>query len=266
LYEKREEPSVAKRAERPGDPAKLIGLLWQPTEVMSRSGLTPKIITQAAITLADNEGLDALTIRRVAGDLGVSTMALYPHIAGRPELVELMLDAVAAQVYARTTPPAQIGEWQTRIEHIAQANWNHHMAHPWTVDITVGRPVPGPGASGKYETELSALDGLGLNDIEMEHVLTAILGLVSNAARETISLRRVREESSLTDTQWWESVGPSLGAAMAGASYPTARRVAASLGDTTGLATDPEGAFRFGLGMLVDGLGQLIAARGQRTR
>lgn len=256
---------MAKRAERPGDPAKLIGLLWRPAEAASRSGLTPKIITQAAITLADDEGLDALTIRRVAAGLGVSTMALYPHIAGRSELVELMLDAVAAQVYAHTTPPAQLGTWQGRIEHIAQANWNHHMAHRWTVDIPAGRPVPGPGISGKYECELSALDGLGLSDIEMDQTLTAVLGLVSNAARETISLRRVRQESAMTDTQWWQSVGPSLGAAMAGASYPTARRVSASLGETTGLATDPEGAFRFGLGMLIDGLAHLIEARGPRT-
>ncbi|GAA3470658.1 TetR/AcrR family transcriptional regulator [Nonomuraea roseola] len=254
---------MAKRAERPGDPAKLIGLLWRPTEAVSRSGLTPKVITRAAIALADQEGLDALTIRRVAGDLGVSTMALYPYIAGRSELVELMLDAVATEVYAHTTPPAQAGQWRARIEHIAQANWDHHMAHPWTVDIAAGRPVPGPGISGKYEIELSALDGLGLSDIEMDQTLTAILGLVSNAARETISLRRVRQESSLTDTQWWESVGPSLGKAMAGASYPVARRVAASLGEATGLATDPEGAFRFGLGMLMDGLGALIGTRGQ---
>ncbi|MER5420261.1 TetR/AcrR family transcriptional regulator [Streptosporangium roseum] len=256
---------MAKRAERPGDPAKLIGLLWRPTETVSRSGLTPKVITRAAITLADTEGLDALTIRRVAGDLGVSTMALYPYIAGRPELVELMLDAVAAQVYAHTTPPARAGRWRVRIEHIAQANWNHHMAHPWTVDITAGRPIPGPGVSGKYEAELSALDGLGLSDIEMDQTLTAILGLVSNAARETISLRRIRQESSLTDAQWWESVGPIMGAAMAGASYPVAARVSASLGEATGLATDPEGAFRFGLGMLIDGLGALIDARGGHT-
>lgn len=248
---------MAKRAERPGDPVKLIGLLWKPTETVSRSGLTLRRITDAAIAVADREGLDALTLRRVAGDLGVSAMALYPYIAGRSELIEVMLDAVAAEVYA--SPPA--GPWRARVERIAQANWDHHMAHPWTVDVAPGRPVPGPGVSGKYEAELAALDGLGLSDLEMDRALTAILGLVSSAARGTLSLRRIREESSLTDAQWWESVGPSLGAAMAGNSYPVAQRVSASLGEATGLATDPEGAFRFGLELLLDGLSRLVDAR-----
>ncbi|MFD1939528.1 MULTISPECIES: TetR/AcrR family transcriptional regulator [Nonomuraea] len=245
---------MAKRAERPGDPVKLVGLLWKPTEMVSRSGLTLRRITDAAVALADREGLDALTLRRVAGDLGVSAMALYPYIAGRSELIEVMLDAVAAEVHS--SPPA--GPWRARAERIAQANWDHHMAHPWTVEVAPGRPVPGPGVSGKYEVELAALDGVGLSDLDMDRVLTAILGLVSSAARGTLSLRRIREESSLTDLQWWETVGPSLGAAMAGTSYPVAQRVSTSLGEATGLATDPEGAFRFGLEMLLDGLSRRI--------
>ncbi|MET9343045.1 TetR/AcrR family transcriptional regulator C-terminal domain-containing protein [Nonomuraea sp. NPDC003804] len=252
---------MAKRAERPGDPIKLIGLLWRPAEAVSRSGLTPKRITDAAIAVADQEGLDALTIRRVAGDLGVSPMALYPYIAGRSELIELMLDAVAAEVYAEGAPPAQAGPWRARAERIAQANWDHHMAHPWTVEAAPGRPVPGPGVSGKYEAELSALDGLGLSDIEMDRALTAILGLVSSAARWVISLRRIREESALTDVQWWEGVAPALAAATAGTAYPVARRVSTSLGEATGMASDPEGAFRFGLDMLLDGLARQIDAR-----
>ncbi|MFI6297380.1 TetR/AcrR family transcriptional regulator [Nonomuraea sp. NPDC050790] len=245
---------MAKRAERPGDPIKLIGLLWKPTEAVSRSGLTPRRVTGAAIAVADAEGLDALTIRRVAGDLGVSPMALYPHVAGRAELIELMLDAVAAEVYATGPLPAEAAAWRARIERVAQANWDHHMAHPWTVDVAPGRPVPGPGVSGKYEAELAALDGLRLGDIEMDQTLTAVLGLVSSAARGVISMRRVWQESALTDVQWWENVGPALALAMAGVSYPVAQRVSTTVGETTGMATDPEGAFRLGLTMLLDGL------------
>ncbi|MFI6909068.1 TetR/AcrR family transcriptional regulator [Nonomuraea sp. NPDC050394] len=249
---------MAKRAERPGDPIKLIGLLWKPTEAVSRSGLTPRRVTGAAIAVADAEGLDALTIRRVAGDLGVSPMALYPHVAGRAELIELMLDAVAAEVYATGPPPAAAATWRARIERVAQANWDHHMTHPWTVDVAPGRPVPGPGVSGKYEAELAALDGLGLGDIEMDQTLTAVLGLVSSSARGVISMRRVWQESSLTDVQWWESVAPALATAMGGVSYPIAQRVSTTVGETTGMSTDPEGAFRLGLAMLMDGLAHRV--------
>jgi AcrR family transcriptional regulator len=258
---KNEETSMAKRAERPGDPVRLVGLLWRPTEAVSRSGLTPRRITDAAIAVADAEGIDALTIRRVAGDLGVSPMALYPHIAGRAELVELMLDAVAAEVYADGPPPADAPDWRGRVTRVAHANWAYHLAHPWTVEVSPGRPVPGPGVSAKYEAELGAFEGIGLSDLEMEHALTAVLGLVASAARTTLALRRVRAESELTDVQWWAAVGPALGQAMAGGAFPIADRVSASLGEATGLSTDPEGAFGFGLRLLLDGLEAVLAAR-----
>ena len=74
----------------------------------------------------------------------VSAMALYPYIAGRPELVELMFDAVAGQAYAGAELPAQKGEWPDRLRHIAAVNWAHLLRHPWIVDVRPGRPVPGP--------------------------------------------------------------------------------------------------------------------------
>ncbi|WP_157245094.1 TetR/AcrR family transcriptional regulator [Nonomuraea typhae] len=253
---------MAKRAERPGDPIKLIGLLWRPAEAVSRSGLTPRRITEAAIAVADGEGIDALTIRRIAGDLGVSPMALYPYIAGRPELIELMLDAVAAEVYAAGPLPAQAGAWRERVERVAHANWACHMAHPWTVELPPGRPVPGPGVSGKYEAELAAFEGIGLGDMEMDQALVAVLGLVSSTARQVLSLRRIREESTLTDRQWWESVGPVLATAMSGASYPIAERVSTTVGEATGMASDPEGSLRFGLTTFLDGLARRVGAAG----
>jgi AcrR family transcriptional regulator len=252
---------MAKRAERKGDPVKLVGLLWRPTQSNGRSGLTPRLITDAAIKVADAEGLDAITLRRVADELGVSAMTLYPYIAGRPELIELMLDAVAQEVYAELERPAQVADWRDRVRRIVTANWDHYLRHPWTVDVKPGRPVPGPWVSEKYEIELAGLDGIGLSDLEMEYTLTSLLATVSALAREEIELERTRMTSEQSDQDWWSEISPVLTSVMAGRDYPIANRVGSTLGETTGKAADPEGALRHATEVLLTGLAALIKDR-----
>lgn len=259
---------MAKRAERKGDPVKLVGLLWRPTESTGltssgngRSGLTPKLITDAAVKVADAEGLDAITLRRVAEELGVSAMTLYPYIAGRPELIELMLDAVASEVYTSVEKPGGLADWRDRVRRIVTANWDHHLRHPWTVEVKAGRPVPGPWVCEKYETELAGLDGIGLSDLQMEYTLTSLLATVSALAREEIELERSRAESEQSDRDWWNEISPILGAAMAGRSYPIANRVGSTLGEVTGKAADPRGALEHATEVLLTGLAALIQQR-----
>lgn len=244
------------------DPARLVGLLWTPSEAPGRTGLTVGGITATAVALADAEGLAAVTMRRVADSLGVGAMSLYTYVPGRAELVELMLDRVATEVYDGGPTPAEAraaGGWRAGVGRVADANWAHHLTHRWTVDVPPARPVLGPGVSGKYEAELAALDGIGLEDLEIEHVLATVVGLVAYAARWRIGLDRVRAESGLTDEQWWRVVGPSLGAAMQGRSYPLAERVGTAVGEAVNAADDPELSMRYGLDRLLDGVAARLA-------
>ncbi len=242
-------------AKRAGiDEFKLIGLLWRESPVSPRSGISTQSITALAIGLADSEGLHAVTIRRLAQEAGVTAMALYPHIGGRAELVELMLDQVAGTIY-ETVTLSESADWRDRITTIAEANWTSCHAHPWITDLAVGRPVPGPGASAKYEAELRALDGIGLTDIEMEHTLTALLALVQGTARAALAARDSRQPGEEHDTDWWANIEPALTAAIGDqARFPIASRVSRSLGQETGKANDPEGAYRRGIGLFLDGI------------
>lgn len=252
-------------AKRTGiDELRLLGLLWREPTASPRSGLSTRSVTALAVELADREGLDAVTIRRLADEAGVTTMALYPHIGGRAELVELMLDRVAGMTYEKAENGA--GEnWRARITRVAAANWANCLEHAWITDVPRGRPVPGPGTSSKYETELRALDGIGLTDLEMEHTLTALLSLVYGAARATLAGRRSRGAEE-DDAKWWSNIEPALAAAMSDPSaFPTAARVARALGDATGKANDPESAFRLGVELLLDGLAQRQAAGRARS-
>lgn len=215
--------------------------------------MTVGSITQAAVDLADAAGLAAVTMRRVAEAVGTGAMTLYGYVPGRAELVELMLDAVAATVYDDRPAPADLAAtqgWRAGVLAVAEANWHHHLAHPWTVEIPPGRPVLGPGVTVKYEVELRPLDGIGLADVEMDHVLTSVEGMVRSAAGWQIGLDRVRAETALTDEQWWAIAAPVLGPAVAHLDLPTASRV----GQAVASVGDPYASLRYGLDRLLDGV------------
>lgn len=246
-------------AKRTGvDEFTLIGLLWRDSPAGPRSGISTRSVTALAVGLADREGLDAVTIRRLAEEAGVTAMALYPHIGGRAELVELMLDHVAGATYQTVAIP-EGADWRARITAIAAANWASCHAHPWITDLATGRPVPGPGASAKYEAELRALDGIGLTDIEMEHTLTALLALVQGTARAALAAGRARKPGEHHDSDWWANIEPALTAAIGDRTrFPTATRVSRTLGEETGMANDPEGAYRRGIAVFIDGIARQI--------
>lgn len=242
------------RADDAASAVALVGLLWTPRSAPGRSGTTVAAVTDAAVELADAEGLEAVTMRALATRLGIGAMTIYSYVPGRDELVELMLDQVAAQTYAGRPLPGEAPDWRAGMDRVVDANWASHLAHPWVADIAPGRPVLGPGVTAKYDLELAPLEGIGLSDVEMNHVLTAVVGLVAHAARWTRTLDATRRDSAMSDEQWWQAVGPALGAAMRGRTFPLAERVGTAVGEELAAADDPEGSMRFGLARLLDGV------------
>ncbi len=234
-----------------GDPLRLLTLLWNPSQRAGRSGIDVRSITRAAISLADDRGLDALTMRNVAERMGVGAMSLYTHVPGKTELVELMIDAVAGDIYADGELPAQHPAWQDGLRHVAERNWHHHLDHPWTVEVVPGRPTLGPGITSKYDAELAPLDAAGLSDPEMDRLLAAILGLVEACARSQIGLDRVR--ANVDDHEWWDNAGPALSQAMKGQRFPLAERVGAAAGQQQG-AGNPYATMHLALNLITDGI------------
>ncbi|GAB7190096.1 TetR/AcrR family transcriptional regulator [Kineococcus sp. NUM-3379] len=243
------------------DPARLLTLLWRPHEARGRSGLTPAAVAGAAVGIADAEGLAAVTMRRVADALGTAPMSLYSHVPGKAELVELMLDAAAAEVYADGELPAARPGWREGLRFVAERNRASALAHPWVAEVLPARPVLGPGVTAKYDAELAPLDGIGLSDAQMDHALTSLLGLVTSAARWQTGLERVRAGTGQSDTEWWDSVGPVLAGVMRGRTFPLAERVGAAAGAHADAAGDPAAVLRFGVEALLDGIDALRRRR-----
>lgn len=241
------------------DVGRNLALLWGPQDRPGRSGLTVRAIIRAATTIADRDGLDALSMRRVADHLGVGTMSLYTHVPGKPALVELMIDAACGELYADLDEPArQPGGWQQALRFIAERNFEWYLRHPWLLHVLTGRPVLGPHVSEKYEAELRPLDGIGLTDVQMDSVLTLVLAHVEGMARWQVTLGRVRRESGETDDDWWRAQEPALAAVMDGSRFPLAGRVGTAAGEQFQSAGDPAHTLRFGLDRILDGVGLLV--------
>lgn len=241
------------RKER-GDPVRLLQLLWLPDRPVGRSGLSLGAIVEAGTRVAREEGVAAITMRRVAAGLGVAPMSLYSHVPGKAELLELMLDAHAGGVYHSDDLPAARPNWRAAALFVAERNFDAVVAEPWTLDIPADRPVPGPGATAKYEAELAAFDGVGLTDVQMDHALTGLLGLASAMARNQVGLNRARAASQRDDNQWWQQVGPALATVMRGREFPLASRVGTAASVAADAAADPRAALTYTAGLLLDGL------------
>jgi AcrR family transcriptional regulator len=215
-------------------------------------------VVTAAIAMADDEGLEAVTTRALAGRLAVSPMTLYTYVPGKAELVDLMVDAIYAEMPRPVWNRRQ--SWRTRLRAIADANRALFAAHPWVARVSTSRPPLGPGLLGKYEHELGALEGFGLDDVEMDAALTFLLDLVRTAA---VSAEDAAAAPG-SDAAWWAEAGPLLARVVDPERYPLASRVGTASGAAQGGAYDPAHAYAFALERALDGLGTLIAKRGPR--
>ena len=238
-----------------GDAARTLALLWRIPEP-ARRGPRPRLdvdaVVAAAIALADERGLAAVTMRALAERLGVSAMTLYGYVPGKDELIDLMLDALYAEMPRGPWPAG--GGWRERARAVAEANRALFGTHPWAASISTARPPLGPGLMAKYEHELAAFDDAGLGDVDRDAALSFLRAFVPSAAAAAAAA----EAAPGTDAQWWEAAGPLLARVMDPARYPLAVRVGAAAGEAHGSAHDPAHAYAFGLERVLDGLAALV--------
>ena len=258
----RESEDMATEFTGTGDPARSMALLWRtPGSAAPRPGPKSSLdvdrIVAAAVRLADTEGLPAVSMRRIAAELGVAAMTLYGHVPGKGELVDLMLDAVLGELY----PDEQVltsGPWRTRLKTMARANWDFFLRHPWSLHVATGRPPLGPGLMRKYELELRAVDGLGLGELQMDLLVTLVNGFVRGTVSGVQEKADAERVTGISENQWWAATEPYVAQVFDAERYPTAARVGPVAGAELGSAYDPDRSFDFGLERLLDGIGVLI--------
>jgi AcrR family transcriptional regulator len=246
-----------------GDPARSLRLLWRDQQSQARRrgprpGLTIDDVVDAAVELADAEGSQAVTMRRLASSLDVAPMALYRYVPSKAELLDLMLDRVYQDM---PRAAAAEGGWRSRLKAVAEENRALYRAHPWAAEIATTRPPLGPGQLAKYEHELGALDGAGLDDVSADAALALVVGFVRANAREAAESDFARSESRISDAEWWEQAAPVLAELVDPDAFPLASRVGSAAGEAQGTAHDPDRAYEFGLERILDGIARLMDGR-----
>lgn len=213
--------------------------------------LTRSRILTVAVQTADREGLDAVSMRRLAGVLRVAPMSLYRHVAGREELETLMVRAVfASSPLPDPMPPG----WRQRLEAVYRLQWRLYRSHPWLAELTlVTRPPLAPEAMVHSEWTLEALAQLDLDPPTRLRAALALPALVHGLALGVLHEVRAERETRLGNEQWWATIEEEAAELVHGAEFPRLAEIDALAPGAYGLAGLDE-AFELALGHYLDGL------------
>jgi len=195
-------------------------------------------------------------MRSVAQAVGVAPMSIYTYVPGKAELLDLMLDTVPISRCHADRSAADSGT--PGLTMVADENRAMYQAHPWMATVATARPTLGPGMMAKYDHELSAFGGMGLDDVTVDDALTYLLTFVQATARAAIESRTAVVESAMNDAGWWAANASLLARVFDPQAYPTAARIGTAAGQAHGTAYDPDHAYTFGLARTLDAIGVLM--------
>jgi AcrR family transcriptional regulator len=225
-------------------------LIWMREEPCSRSpGHSRARIAAAAIEIADTEGFEAVSMRRVAQQLGAGTMTLYHYVANKDELVTLMMDAVMGEVLV----PAEglPSEWRPAMARIAIATREALRQHRWMLDL-LDEPRPGPNKLRHLEQSLQAMAGAGVDPkARLEAIVLIDEYVFGFAIREA-------QEPDAQGPGWPPGVREFFQRELDRGEFPSVRELlGADLDTGVALVREvirEEGRFERGLGRLLDGI------------
>ena len=236
----------------PNPLAKSLQLLWDglpPAKKGPKPKLTLERIVGAGVELADAEGLDSLSMRKLADRLDVGAMSLYRYVPSKTELLNLMLDAVSGPNDARKAS-LEAG-WRACLEAAGWGGRRLYLDHPWLLQVNWTRPVLGPNSLADMELLMTGLKDLPMTDQEKMSIITALDSYAVGTVRQEILWQNAPAETGMTDEEFWNHQLPILEEVMASGRFPSM----AALSEDT-FSGSWEDSFAFGLNLLLDGLEQ----------
>lgn len=150
-----------------------------------RNTVTPERLVAVAVQMADEVGLEGLTIRALAERLGVRPMALYHHVPNKDALLDAIVDAVFAEI----EPPSPDGPWRTQLEKSAVSKRAALIRHPWALALLETRTNPGPANLTHHEAVLDVLRSAGFTLAATAHAYAVLDAYTYGFALQEIMLR-----------------------------------------------------------------------------
>ncbi|MEW5353825.1 MULTISPECIES: TetR/AcrR family transcriptional regulator [unclassified Streptomyces] len=222
--------------------------VWDRPEPPARPlPLDRKRIVAAAVALADEGGLEAVSLRKVAARLDAGPMRLYRYISTKEELFDLMVDEVQAEILPAEPP----GDWREALRGLAHGARRAALRHEWLADLLGGRPTLGPNGLAVAEATLAALDGLADIDTVLRAVET-VSSYYIGAIRREIARLRAERATGLNEREWQRASGPHVTKLLATGRFPALARMVHD-----GTHVTPETSFTTGLEWVLDA----VAAR-----
>lgn len=184
-------------------------------------------VVRTAITIADAEGLQGLSMRRLAGALGIPTMSLYRHVRDKEELILLMMD----DVMGAHPPPAldpTVDDWRACVEALARLQWAMYRRHTWLAQaISFTRPLLAPNAMAHTEWVMQALDRFGLDPNLQFRMAVMVANHVRGTAVNLAEEAQAEQDTGMTDEQWMQTQQERFAAVLATGRLPMMARFAA---------------------------------------
>ena len=232
------------------------GVIWDRPERAARGpapSLTREKITAAAVALADAQGIEAVSMRALAVELGVGAASLYRYVARKEELIDLMVDAVMGGDLKFDVR----GDWREDLRSYAGGLRKMTLRHPWMAIQGTGRSSLGPNTAQRYEQVLSAVDGHGLDIDEMLVTIETLGAYIRGCVLQELSEQEAVRRSGLDQAQWMQLQQPYVESLIESGRYPLLARVVLD----AHAPHDPdsiEHGFALGLERVLDGLATML--------
>lgn len=210
-------------------------------------------IVEAAVEIADADGLGAVSMAAVASRLGYTPMSLYRYVSAKDDLVLLM------QEEATGLPPSSIGAlegWRTRLEELYRAQVHVYMRHPWVLEVPISGSPSTPHSAAWMDAGLAALEGTPLSHGERMSVMLAITGQSRWSGTILASYARIAREQAIDDDSIARREDALYRALITADAYPALRDAIEA-----GVFLDGSDPFAFGLARFLDGVAEYIGSR-----
>jgi AcrR family transcriptional regulator len=220
-----------------------------------KPGLSLSRIVEAAITVAERDGLAAVSMSRVAAELGASTMSLYRYVSAKDELLMLMSDAAYG-------PPPLRGpddDWRTGMANWAWGSLERLRRHPWVLRIPISGPPITPNQIAWLEAGLQSLQDTGLTEAEKMSVILLVSGYVRNDATISADVDAAARAAGANLQEFMPAFARILRRVTDRERFPALTAVLAT--DLFDVDDDPDDEFRFGLERILDGIEVLVRTR-----
>jgi AcrR family transcriptional regulator len=206
-------------------------------------------VAVAGIRIADQAGIDAVSMRRIAAELGTGTTSLYRYVSKKDDVLELMGDEVMGELRGTVLT----GEWRADLSTIARLLRETALRHPWLPSLASGRANLGPNSLWWSELSLSVFDGLDLSTDEMLANLDTLSAFVLGHVQAELGDRAAELRSGLTHEQWMERQGEYGPTIVNSGRYPRLTRVIVEA-ESPHRADRQDRRFAVGLDRVLDGL------------